>query len=513
VLVHLNKIMSLKIKTLLVGGGGGYGGGTSETFFSAGGGGAETIYNSDFTVTATSYAIVVGTGGSSGSSGNPGGTGVSSTFSSLTARGGQGGQLNSTGGNNGAGTYTGGTYHVSSGASGGGAGAGANGVAGTSGKGGNGGIGLAYTITGSSVYYAGGGGGRYPGNDGTNGLGDYGRGGNPSSANGQKGVVIISYVTADFGVCTGGTKTTDGLNTVHTFTSNGNFVVTTVPVVTTQAVTSITATTATGNGNITDTGNLTCTKRGVVYSTTSRSNPGNVSPATSSYEFSSESTGSFSTGAFTQSMTGLISRTTYYVRAYSYNTNGYSYGDEVSFTTIGFTDPANIYASDDTYTTLAATSGVLTVEVSKNAGVNWQPARTVTFTSSDTTQTCGTGSTELWGTSWTRADMVDAKFYVRLSQGNISQVYKTFGFATGSDILTGIEVAIEGKYASSTLSLDHLKVKIYYGTSVLPITSGSQAFASDGRKAGEGAGSGTGVLVFYDGSNWIACDSGTTVAA
>lgn len=39
------------------------------------------------------------------------------------------------------------------------------------------------------------------------------------------------------------------------------------------------------------------------------------------------------------------------------------------------------------------------------------------------------------------------------------------------------------------------------------------AYASDGRKAGEGAASGTGVLVFYDGSNWIAVDTGATVAA
>ncbi len=39
------------------------------------------------------------------------------------------------------------------------------------------------------------------------------------------------------------------------------------------------------------------------------------------------------------------------------------------------------------------------------------------------------------------------------------------------------------------------------------------AYASDGRKAGEGVGAGTGVLVFYDGTNWIAVDSGATVAA
>jgi len=39
--------------------------------------------------------------------------------------------------------------------------------------------------------------------------------------------VIIRYVTADFGTCTGGTKTTinSGATTIHTFTSNGTFTV------------------------------------------------------------------------------------------------------------------------------------------------------------------------------------------------------------------------------------------------------------------------------------------------
>lgn len=38
-------------------------------------------------------------------------------------------------------------------------------------------------------------------------------------------------------------------------------------------------------------------------------------------------------------------------------------------------------------------------------------------------------------------------------------------------------------------------------------------YATDGRKSGEGVGSGTGVLVISNGTNWIAVDTGTTVAA
>lgn len=43
--------------------------------------------------------------------------------------------------------------------------------------------------------------------------------------------------------------------------------------------------------------------------------------------------------------------------------------------------------------------------------------------------------------------------------------------------------------------------------------AGHVAFASNGRKNGEGAGNGTGVLVFHDGTAWRACDTGATAAA
>jgi hypothetical protein len=55
-----------------------------------------------------------------------------------------------------------------------------------------------------------------------------------------------------------------------------------------------------------------------------------------------------------------------------------------------------------------------------------------------------------------------------------------------------------------------------YTVAGLPSTgriTGAVAYASNGRKAGEGAGVGTGVLVFFDGTNWIAVDSGATVLA
>jgi hypothetical protein len=283
---------------------------------------------------------------------------------------------------------------------------------------------------------------------------------------------------------------------------------------TTQAVSSVSTLTATGNGTIVTIGSANATLRGVVWSTSSWGNPGNVAPASSNYGGKSEASGSFGVGAFTSSMTGLVSSTTYYVRAYSYNTWGYVYGDEVSFTTEGFLNPQNAYSSDDTYATLTSADGDLSVELSKDAGANWTAPLTKTFGGSDTLETYGAGATELWGSAFTRADMTDTNFRVRLSHGSIKQVYNGFGFTTGTNILTGIEIAVEAHWINPTLSIDVLKAKIYYGTSILPVQPGSQAYASDGRKAGEGAGAGTGVLVYYDSANnWIASDTGAVVAA
>ena len=53
-----------------------------------------------------------------------------------------------------------------------------------------------------------------------------------------------------------------------------------------------------------------------------------------------------------------------------------------------------------------------------------------------------------------------------------------------------------------------------YTVATLPtVGTGRIAYASNGRKNGEGAGSGTGVLVFDDGTAWRAVDTGATVAA
>lgn len=183
-----------------------------------------------------------------------------------------------------------------------------------------------------------------------------------------------------------------------------------------------------------------------------------------------------------------------------------------------FVDPANAYADDGNYATAAPdVSGDVDIQLSWDGGATWTSALTKAFGAGETTETYGNGSTELWGRTWTGDDIDDTSLRLKITAGNCYQIYKDFGFAiTPARILTGIEVAVKGFWTSgsSTTSINHIKIKIYYGTSIIPISAGSQAYATDGRKNGEGAGVGTGVLVFSDSQNkWIACDNGQEVQA
>ncbi len=117
----------------------------------------------------------------------------------------------------------------------------------------------------------------------------------------------------------GGTNSTDsGNNTNWTFNQ--------LPTVTTQAVTGIGTTSATGNGNITDLGTPNPTAHGVCWATT-------ADPTVDSNEGKTDEGEASATGAFTSSITGLSSGTTYHVRAYATNGAGTAYGADVSFTT------------------------------------------------------------------------------------------------------------------------------------------------------------------------------------
>ncbi len=95
------------------------------------------------------------------------------------------------------------------------------------------------------------------------------------------------------------------------------------PSVSTVSVSEITSTTAIVVGNLTSEGGASVTARGVCWNTSS-------SP-TISNNVISVGTG---TGYFAGSLTGLTSKTKYYVRAYGTNSYGTAYGNELVFTTL-----------------------------------------------------------------------------------------------------------------------------------------------------------------------------------
>lgn len=188
------------------------GGGSGSVGGGGGGGGAGgLVYSSSISVTpGVTYPIVVGAGGA-GVTGGPdinGTAGQNSSFNGLVAiGGGQGahngysGQTGGSGGgaygsgNAGSGTYgqgnSGGGGVTDSSTytnGGGGGGAGGAGSAAIATQGGAGGIGLAFSITGTSVYYAGGGAGGVQKSGGTSQVGGLGGGGNNSGAPNSNGL-------------------------------------------------------------------------------------------------------------------------------------------------------------------------------------------------------------------------------------------------------------------------------------------------------------------------------------
>jgi hypothetical protein len=249
---------------LLVAGGGGGGKGSTVARGAAGGGGGGMRPGSRTVAPGTTLTVVVGAGGAAATVST--GTGVKGGDSTVTG-------LTTAVGGGGGGNADGGTGSGTTGGSGGGAGDNnGNGIAGAAGTGGQGnaggnngnsggtggsggggggaggigtngaiaggtraagGAGSASSISGAAVTYAAGGsGGEWgaPGTAGTAGAANTGNGGGGGGGNsgwagaaGGSGIVILSYPTGALSA-TGGTITTAGGNTIHTFTASGLFI-------------------------------------------------------------------------------------------------------------------------------------------------------------------------------------------------------------------------------------------------------------------------------------------------
>jgi len=248
--------LSLQAVDYLVQAGGGGAAGGSVSAGGGGGGGAGGRKTGSMSMAPGIHAITVGAGGAGGAAATNGTIGSNSSIAALVVStgGGRGGTLSTNGGNGGSGgggggrdggtpVTTGGTGIAGQGFDGGGqtsnsdgagGGGGAGGIGGSSSNtvGGVAGIGAASSISGASVTYgvggAGGGFGSGNGAAGTANRGNGGTGGGGSSGtggNGGSGIVIISYPTGTI-TATGGSITTSGGNTIHSFTTSGSFEIT-----------------------------------------------------------------------------------------------------------------------------------------------------------------------------------------------------------------------------------------------------------------------------------------------
>ena len=106
--------------------------------------------------------------------------------------------------------------------------------------------------------------------------------------------------------------------------------ITYLPIVTTQAVSKKISTTATGNGDITNLGDPTAIQHGHCWNTTGI--PTISEPLVhTTIGGRTENGVPSATGAFTSSLTALVPTIIYYIRAYATNSDGTSYGEQVTF--------------------------------------------------------------------------------------------------------------------------------------------------------------------------------------
>jgi len=270
-------------------------------------------------------------------------------------------------------------------------------------------------------------------------------------------------------------------------TSYGNEVTFTtsplLPTVNTNNTTNITNNSATSGGNITSNGGASVTSRGVCWSTSS--NP------TISNNHTSNGTG---TGAFTSEITGITGSTQYYVRAYATNSEGTSYGNEMTFTTIS--DPEAPIVTTDNVTNITSTTATSGGNVTSDGGASvtargicWSSSSNPTTSDNHTTDGSGTGtfSSNITGLTPT------TQYYVRAyatnsigtSYGN-EVIFTTLAIlpTVTTDVVTNITTttATSGGNVTSDGGADVTARGVCWSTSSNPTTSDS--YTTDGSGTG-----------------------------
>ena len=184
-----------------------------------------------------------------------------------------------------------------------------------------------------------------------------------------------------------------------------------LPTVTTTDVTDITQNTAVSGGNVTDDGGAAVTARGVCWS--KDPNP------TIDNSFISNGNG---TGSFTIEISGLTSATTYYVRAYATNSEGTSYGEQKTFTTLQYIQLPTVTTTivTNVTSTTATSGGNVTDDGGATVtarGVCWSTSPDPTIDDNKTTDGNGTGAFTSQLTNLTHSTTYYIRAYATNSEG------------------------------------------------------------------------------------------------
>ncbi len=177
--------------------------------------------------------------------------------------------------------------------------------------------------------------------------------------------------------------------------------------VTTTAVSNLTQTTVTSGGNVTSDGGASIQFRGVCWATTT--NP------TLSNSYTTNGNG---TGVYVSNLTGLITNTIYFLKAYAVNSLGTAYGNEVMFATQPTVTTTGITGITQTSAASGGNVSPVGTATITSRGICWSVTTGPTISDSHTTDGAGSGvfSSSLTGLTG------NTVYYVRSYAANSSGV-------------------------------------------------------------------------------------------
>jgi hypothetical protein len=193
--------------------------------------------------------------------------------------------------------------------------------------------------------------------------------------------------------------------------------VNTIPTITTPTSASITLNSANLGGNTTSIGCTNIIERGIYYSTTSGFANGAGTKVSS--------LGTYSTGTFTVSVSGLASSTTYYYKAFATNDGGTSYTSEGTFTTSAISAPVAIAATNNDDTSFTANWNTVSGATSYQFDVSEYP----NFGTLEALLTEGFESTTFPPSGWLNTNWTKSTTLGDFNSGNAGAICATF---TGS---------------------------------------------------------------------------------